>query len=125
MQSDSRNRKNLKLMVDALDYLRRLDSEMPIQYAVSFLNIALHEDKEEGLAVQDLESLVGLSQSATSRNVQALSKWFKPKVPGHDLVESFENPMDRRKKIVRLTQKGQHMISGISKLLGSINHGVL
>lgn len=121
MKLDPQDRRNAYLLVGVMENFRKLDIELPIQYATSFLLIGLHEDKEDGLSVQDLEGLINLSQSATSRNVQALSKWFKPNIPGHDLVESFENPMDRRKKIVRLNTKGKNLFNNLLRFLEKMN----
>jgi DNA-binding MarR family transcriptional regulator len=121
MQLGPEEKRNLEHLIGLLDNFRKLDTEMPIQHVVSFLNIALNEEKEDGFSVQDLENLIHLSQSATSRNVQALSKWFKPNIPGHDLVESYENPMDRRKKVVRLNAKGRSMATNVLRFLERMN----
>lgn len=127
MELDANREHNLELLIGTLENFRKLDIEMPIQYVVTFLSIALREKAEEGLSIKDLEQWTHLSQSATSRNVQALSKWFKPRtkvapgVPGHDLVETFEDPMDRRKKIVRLTPKGRALQNTIAKFLEKMN----
>jgi DNA-binding MarR family transcriptional regulator len=124
MKLDPQNRRNFDLLIGVMENFRKLDTEMPIQYATSFLQIALNEDQDDGLSVQDLEGLIHLSQSATSRNVQALSKWFKAKVPGHDLVETFENPIDRRKKIVRLNTKGRTLANNLLHFLKRMNEPV-
>jgi hypothetical protein len=81
-----RDELNLRLFVGMLENFRKLDTEMPIQYAVSFLMVGLHEGQEGGFSVTDLEHRINLSQSATSRNVQALSKVLKRVKGGNDIL---------------------------------------
>jgi DNA-binding MarR family transcriptional regulator len=89
-----------------IEAFRRLDPDMPIQYALSFLTIAQHE----GLSMGDLAQRLSIAQSSASRNIAALSKWHSFGKAGHDLVEAHEDPRERRRKIVRLTARGRHLI---------------
>ncbi|HVJ53623.1 MAG TPA: MarR family transcriptional regulator [Aliidongia sp.] len=99
-------------MVRVLEEFRRFDPDMPIQYALSFLTIA----QNEGLSMGDLAQKLGIAQSSASRNIAALSKWHSFGKAGHDLVEAHEDPRERRRKIVRLTARGHHLI-GILRAL--------
>jgi DNA-binding MarR family transcriptional regulator len=89
-----------------LEAFRRLDPDLPIQYALSFLTIA----ENEGLSMRDLSERLGIAQSSASRNVAALSEWHSFGKPGHDLVEAREDPRERRRKIITLTRKGEALI---------------
>lgn len=97
----------------ALNVFRQIDPEMPIQYVVSFLEIARHE----GLSVSDLASRMGMAQSSASRQLAALSKFRARLQPGHDLVAAHEDPMERRKKIIMLTPKGKVLLMQINDLM--------
>ncbi len=105
--------------LDILNHLFRLlrevdkDGLMPIQTAHCLLIIARNPGKSQ----QFIQKELGLSQSSTSRAVQALSKWAKLGKPGYDLVEQVEDPADTRKKIVFLTPKGKALIGKALALL--------
>jgi DNA-binding MarR family transcriptional regulator len=119
MKLERNEQRNIEVLIGILEQFRKMDQEIPIQYVVSFLHIAL----EQGLAIQDLQTKIDMSQSATSRNVAALSDWFKPKENkrGHGLVKSHEDLMDRRKKTVELTLKGHALLREINSQLAKAN----
>lgn len=98
----------------ALEVMRQLDAEMPAQTISTFLAVV----EEPGIPIPKLAEKLGLSQSSSSRNVAALSKWQKFNVPGHDLVEAEPNPEDRRFKIVKLTRKGERLAEKLNEVLG-------
>ncbi|MFN8720561.1 MAG: MarR family winged helix-turn-helix transcriptional regulator [Rhodospirillales bacterium] len=96
----------IAVAIRLLEAFRRLDPDLPIQYALSFLTIA----ENEGLSMRDLSERLGIAQSSASRNVAALSEWHSFGKPGHDLVEAREDPRERRRKIITLTRKGEALI---------------
>jgi DNA-binding MarR family transcriptional regulator len=100
-------------VIRVLEEFRRLDPDMPIQYALSFLTIARHE----GLSMGDLAQRLGIAQSSASRNIAALSKWHSFGKAGHGLVEAHEDPRERRRKIVRLTPRGHHLVAVLRALV--------
>jgi DNA-binding MarR family transcriptional regulator len=100
-------------VVRILEAFRTLDPDLPIQYALSFLTIA----QNEGLSIRDLSERLGIAQSSASRNVAALSKWHSFGKEGHDLVQSEEDPRERRRKIVTLTPKGRDLARRLVALL--------
>jgi DNA-binding MarR family transcriptional regulator len=99
--------------VRLLEAFRRLDPDLPIQYALSFLTIA----ENEGLSMRDLSERLGIAQSSASRNVAALSQWHSFGKPGHDLVEAREDPRERRRKIITLTTKGAALIRDLRVIM--------
>jgi len=100
-------------LVRVLEALRLLDPDLPIQYALSFLTIA----QNEGLSIRDLSERLGIAQSSASRNVAALSKWHSFGKEGHDLVQAEEDPRERRRKIITLTDKGRTLAAHLSDLI--------
>lgn len=93
----------------------RLGAEMPLQQLHCLLVIAQAPD---GLSLTDLATKVGISLATASRYVAALGKQNRHRAEGLLLVEAFEDPMERRKKIIRLTSKGR---IAINKLTGENN----
>jgi DNA-binding MarR family transcriptional regulator len=100
-------------LIKALEAFRRFDPDMPIQYALSFLTVA----QNEGLSIRDLSERLGIAQSSASRNIAALSRWRSFDKPGHDLVQAEEDPRERRRKVVTLTQAGRALADELRALL--------
>lgn len=96
-----------------LEAFRRLDPDLPIQYALSFLTIA----QNEGLSMRELSERLEIAQSSASRNVAALSRWHSFGKPGHDLVEAAEDPRERRRKVITLTPKGRQLIEDLKAIV--------
>lgn len=66
---------------------------------------------------QELEKQTGLAQSSLSRNVARLGNGETMNDPGPKLLESYEDPAFRRRKLVRLTARGRVLCEELSTLL--------
>ena len=100
---------------DAIRFLTgisAIDSEMPLGQAKCLCVVA---EEEEGLSLSEIAKRAGIGLATASRHIGALGKINRKKEPGLLLIESFEDPMERRKKIIRLTKKGR---IAINKILG-------
>ena len=103
---------------DYLKFIRgisRIEAEMPLQQLHCLLVIA---QAEEGLSLTEIAQKVGIGLATASRYVAALGKQNRHREEGLLLVESFEDPMERRKKIIRLTSKGK---VALNKLIGELD----
>jgi len=103
----------LDQLIDVLEEFRKIDPNMPVQYALSFLYVARHE----GHSMRELKDFAGLSQAAVSRNVSALSNVHKRKGGGYELVATKEDIENRRLKRLYLTSKGRRWVRSIVKAL--------
>lgn len=92
-----------------------LEPEMPLQQLHCLLVIA---QSEEGLSLTDIAQKVGIGLATASRYIAALGKQNRHREEGLLLIESFEDPMERRKKVIRLTKKGKITVE---KLVGDLN----
>jgi len=92
-----------------LEAFRTLDPDLPIQYALSFMTIA----QNEGISIGELADRLGIAQSSASRNVAALSRWHSFGKAGLDLVSAQEDPRERRRKVVALTDKGRAFLDAL------------
>jgi DNA-binding MarR family transcriptional regulator len=79
-----------------------------------FLQIAIRRE----IPMFDLIQLLDVSNAAVSRNVALLGQG-SPKEPGMGLVEAYEDAYFRRRKIVRITQKGSALME---KVVAAINN---
>lgn len=98
-----------------LEGIRQLDPEMPLGQVMCYLVIAQEKD---GLSLTELARKVGIGMATASRYVASLNNMTRYRTEGLKLVESFEDPLERRKKIIRLTTKGQITLR---KILGEKN----
>lgn len=106
--------KRLRKQLRLIERFRELDAEMQAQTVAIFLYIA---NSPVPVKMQDIADDLGLAQSSVSRNVAALSDWTRHRKKGHNLVEAFEDPMERRRKLVRLTTKGKRFTTSLLDIL--------
>jgi DNA-binding MarR family transcriptional regulator len=89
----------------AVDQLKLIDPDMAPQMVATFLAVA--SAPSNGILLRELRELLGFTGATISRNVAALGRTHRRGMPGHDLVEAYENPLNQSQKIVRLTSKGR------------------
>jgi DNA-binding MarR family transcriptional regulator len=106
--------KELRTLANAISAFRDLDQEIQAQTMLTFLCVA---ESPDPIGMRDLQTRLGVASSSTSRNVAALSKHQRVGKAGHDLVEAFEDPADRRSKRVRLTAKGRTFAARLGDLI--------
>jgi DNA-binding MarR family transcriptional regulator len=92
-------------LLQALNAFKALDPRISLNEVIAFL----HTAENEGLSVQDLADLAGMTQSTASRSLRALgpanSPWSQP--PAVGLVEAYLNPHDGRSHSIRLSARGR------------------
>ena len=107
------NRKELFKAANLIEAFRGVSPELPSQMAAAFLIIC----RNEGCSVKDVGDRLGLAKSSASRNISALSEVHRKGTPGFNLVETYDDPMDRRVKKINLTQKGKALRNRIIELM--------
>jgi DNA-binding MarR family transcriptional regulator len=55
-----------------------------------------------------------MAQSSVSRNVSILAKWKWNRSEGLNFVETREDPMERRRKLVSLTNRGKRLYDSVN-----------
>lgn len=106
---------HIRTLSRVMDEIRKIDSEMPTQMAHCLVLVAL----EPGITMKRMSEKLGLSQSSTSRNIAALGKQHRYGKPGYDLLAAKEDPVERRRKIVTLTAKGERVMRGIIEAMAN------
>ena len=104
----------VSVMLKTVERFRDIDSEMQAQSMAVLLKVAKHPVP---IKMAEIAEELGLSQSTVSRNVAYLGDWNRHKSKGHQLVEAFEDPMERRRKLVRLTLKGKRFIKSLAEIV--------
>jgi DNA-binding MarR family transcriptional regulator len=95
--------------------ITQVDPDMSLQQLHCLLVIAT---EPEGTSLTAIANKVGITVPTASRYVSALGKVDRHHREGLKLVEAFEDPMERRRKIIRLTNKGKAFIN---KVYGEFN----
>lgn len=107
--------KQIAKMIDAGKLICRvMDNERwEWQTAHTFLLVCLHGGE---MPMQEIEKQLDMGQATISRNVSKLGAGT-PDEPGARLLEAFEDPYWRRRKLVRLTEKGKRFAESLTETL--------
>lgn len=84
------------------------------QTAHTFLLVCMNGGE---VAMQEIEKSLDMGQATVSRNVARLGAGLSPDEPGARLVEAAEDPYWRRRKIVKLTERGKKFADEITSIL--------
>ena len=102
-------------ILQALHVLKALDARISVNEVIAFLYAA----ENEGLTVQEMAYVSGLTQSTASRSLRALgppgSDWSQS--PALDLVEAYLNPNDARSHVIQLSAKGREMRERLDRII--------
>lgn len=102
-------------LLEAILALKALDARISVNEIVAFL----YTCENEGLSVQELAFVAGLTQSTASRSLRSLgrpgSDWAQP--PALGLVDAFLNPTDGRSHVVHLTDQGRALRDRLDELI--------
>ena len=110
---DGKTRKALSQTLQVLEVFRDIDPTMQLGAAVGFVHVAL----EEGISVSEMAHRVGVELSSGSRYQQYFGKVDRARKPGKDLMSDPVDPNERRRKMLRLTPKGQRIVSKLETVL--------
>jgi DNA-binding MarR family transcriptional regulator len=106
----------LNKAISLLDIFRRIDpkTETTISEAISLILISLGEDKMGGgLTVTELGKRGEFSMASASRYIKSLSVLDRQGRTGLGLVTAMRNPIDDRRKVLRISADGSTVISKI------------
>ena len=101
-------------LLKIIERFREIDGEMQAQAMAVLLKVA---KSPLPLKMADIAEELGLSQSTISRNVAYLGDWNRRREAGHKLVEAYEDPAERRRKLVRLTAKGRRFVKSLNEII--------
>lgn len=107
--------KALRNLFRALAYIREKTENPELQVVSAQILLEIAQRAETPMV--DLEKATDLSQAAVSRNVAKLGQGLSLKEPGPGLVEAYEDPEYRRRKLVRLSPRGKQVMQELSTLL--------
>ena len=93
---------------------------MPIGCIIGFLLIAQGETTEGGgLTVTEMSKKGEFALSTGSRYMNYLNKKDRRGNPGLELITDPRDPMDDRRKVLKLSSQGRRVVSQITHTIGS------
>jgi DNA-binding MarR family transcriptional regulator len=95
------------------ELFRVKDTEVPGQLVSVFCYIASHNPCH----MQAIQNDLGMSPNSTSRNTDWLSTHHRLGKAGMGLITKVDDPFDMRRRVVKLTPKGEEMINTIKEIL--------
>ena len=101
-----------------IETFRELDPEMQAQIMLVFLTIGRHSATSQ----RDLQLELNMTDGSTSRAVAYWSELRFDKKPGQNMIERYEDPRDRRYKMVRLNAKGRRFYEKL-QAMGGVRSG--
>lgn len=104
------NVEKLNRLLEQIQYAREHAPDMLLQQLSVLISVALEPDQ----GVLDIGEKLGLTQASVSRNVAALSAIHRKHRPGLNLLAAYEDPMERRRKMVRLTPAGEVFVKKLA-----------
>lgn len=110
MQQIERSEKaTLRTWIEMLQRVRREIGDIPVQMLATLLEAAVEED----LSIQDIELKLKMTKAAASRNVMALTQLNARREEGYGLLLTREDGLDRRRKLVALTSRGERVVKSL------------
>lgn len=103
-------------MIKALDLIQASTANREISSLA--IQILLHIATRDEIPMSDLSKLCGCTHAAVSRTLAKLAQGLNPDTPGAGLLEYYEDPYFRARKLVKLSVKGREMACAMSKALG-------
>lgn len=107
--------KALRSLVKALRVLAgELENpELPANSMLTLLQVMLASE----IPMSELEKLTGVSQAAVSRTITRLASGAAPTFDGARVLEAYENPYYRKRKLVKLTPRGETLKAALVEAL--------
>jgi len=90
-----------------------LDREIPLNHLRTLFRVGMAGDV--GIDQGELQRAIGLSSAGISRTVRALSRIsYDKKRAGYDVVEYQRDPIDNRRRVIRLTANGKALFEKLA-----------
>ena len=102
-------------LLKIIEEMRKFDSHMESQTIAVFFYVCLYGGVD-GVSMQTISQKLDIAQSSVSRNCYKLGDRTRDGI-GIGLLQSFEDPEERRRKLVRLTAKGRRVFNTLSDMV--------
>lgn len=103
----------LDKLLKIVSKFRQLDPELSFPEAHVLLIVSLADSS--GISLTDIADKAGLGLSTVSRHVSYLGKINRKHEEGLNLIQTHEDPMERRRRLATLTGKGRAFVNQLMK----------
>ncbi len=104
---------NVEAHLRLVKKFRELDPDISFSVAHVFLLVA--EAGDEGVSLTEIADKAGLGLSSVSRHAAFLGKINRQHEEGLNLIQTHEDPMERRRRLATLTGKGKAFMNQLIK----------
>ena len=104
-----------KNLLTIIEEIRKFDSHMESQTIAVFFYVCLYGGVD-GVSMQTISQKLDIAQSSVSRNCYKLGDRTRDGI-GIGLLQSFKDPEEGRRKLVRLTAKGRRIFKTLTDLV--------
>ena len=104
---------SLEKVLKIVKKFRELDAD--ISFSVALVLLLVAQAGDEGISLTDIASMANLGLSTVSRHVAHLGKINRHHEEGLNLIQTHEDPMERRRRLVTLTGKGRAFMNQLLK----------
>ncbi|WP_143005151.1 MarR family winged helix-turn-helix transcriptional regulator [Billgrantia gudaonensis] len=104
---------SMRRILGVAQEFRELQSDFPLQIAALFAYVAANP----GISMDELRERTNTKQSTCSRSISVLSEWQEYDKRGFGLVWTEEDPTERRRNLVPLTEKGEELAATLSDIV--------
>ena len=94
----------IRTAIRVLETFKSIDPEITLPSMLTFLYY-VERDGEAGNQAS-VNHRLDMSDATASRSTSHWLEWKRPKVRGHQMLESIPDPEDRRYRMITLTRKG-------------------
>ena len=118
------NHPKIQVGIDFIQRLAQYDPNMQLSTACVLLYVARFQDRKGGVTTSDLMKWLGFSPASSSRNSYYWGEGT-PDMPnsGFGLLRSEVDPLDRRRKHLKLTPRGEVFVSQLEDILDGTSKG--
>ena len=115
IQSMDDDRARLKILARALEPFRTVRNALPLQYVQTLVAVMIEPD----MTTNEIAEATGIAPAMVSRQLADCGRVNRYHRPGYGLVETREDPMDRRFHRTNLTATGRAMAGQVINAMGA------
>lgn len=115
-------KEDVQKIINLFQRFSQYDLKMQLSTALTLLYVWRYQDEPDGVTTGDLTKWLGMTPAAASRNTYYWGEGTND-MPnsGYDLISVVVDPVDRRKRVLRLTSRGEAFIRQLREVVGGKN----
>lgn len=114
----TREHSKIQRGISFIEKFSQYDGKMQMMTALTLLYVARHQDRDGGVTTNDLQRWIGIHSSSASRNTYYWGDGTAD-MPnaGFNMMRIDIDPADRRRRLIRLTPRGEAFVAQLEEIL--------